>query len=112
MCRHPEKNTRLQILLYTILLLPIGFAPVLTGLGGWGYLIASCVLGAWFLWGAVRVFASKAGDDTDAGQKDLRYAKALFGASIVYLFALFAVLAIEHGLNLYFATGLSMIGGQ
>ena len=107
---HGAKNTRLQILLYTILLLPIGFAPVLTGLGGWAYLAASTGLGSWFMWGAVRVFMSKAGDDSEIGQKDLRFAKALFGASIVYLFALFAVLAIEHGLNLHFATGLTLGG--
>lgn len=108
---HGAKNTRLQILLYTILLVPIGIAPAFTGLGGKLYLGASILLGAWFLWGAVRVFLSRAGDDDDTGQADLKHAKRLFGASIVYLFALFAVLAIEHGLWLYFPLPDLLAGG-
>ncbi len=107
---HGAKNTRLQILLYSILLLPLGMAPVLTGLSGYIYLVAAFGLGAWFLYGAVQVFLSKAGDDGDVGEADLVHAKRLFGTSIVYLFALFAVLAVEQGLGLHFATPF-VLGG-
>ncbi|MFC7291071.1 heme o synthase [Hirschia litorea] len=101
---HGAKHTRLQILLYSILLLPLGMVPVATGLGGYAYLVAAFGLGVWFLWAAIRVFMSKAGDDSEIGENDLPHAKRLFGISIVYLFALFGVLAIEQGLGLYFAT--------
>ena len=94
-------HTRFQILIYSILLAPLGALPVATGLGGGIYLIASVALGAWFLWEAVRVFLSRAGDDSEAGQDDLKYARGLFRTSIIYLFALFGILAIEHGLGLY-----------
>ena len=105
------KATRLQILLYTLLLAPIGVAPAVTGLGGVVYAVASTALGGWFLYGALRVFLSRAGDDDEQGQADLKHAKRLFGASIVYLFAVFAVLAIEHGLGLYIPTGIDLLAG-
>ena len=80
-----------------------GFAPVATGLGGMIYLVVASLGGAAFLWGALRVFMSKAGD-TD-GQADLKHAKTLFGVSILYLFALFAALLVERALPLYFPVG-------
>jgi protoheme IX farnesyltransferase len=73
---------------------PFGLVPVATGLGGWIYLVVAAVGGAAFLWGAVRVFMSRAGD-ADA-PADMRHAKALFGISIIYLFALFAALLVER----------------
>ncbi len=98
---HGAKNTRLQILLYALLLAPIGAAPAFTGLGGVFYLVSSLSLGVWFVLQSFKVAFSKAGDETEKGQADLKHAKRLFGASIVYLFALFAVLALEHGVGLY-----------
>ncbi|HVY88639.1 MAG TPA: heme o synthase [Hyphomonadaceae bacterium] len=97
------RETRRQILLYTLIVAPFGLAPVATGLGGVIYLVVASLGGAAFLWGAVRVFASRAGD-TD-GQADLKHAKALFGVSILYLFALFAALLAERALPLYFPVG-------
>ncbi len=103
---HGAKATRLQILLYTLVLVPIGFAPVLTGLGGWIYAVTAGGLGAAFLYGAVRVFRSKAGDAGAPGE-DMKGAKRLFLFSILYLFVLFAALLIEHvGLGLHFSVGL------
>ena len=101
----------MQILLYSILLAPLGVLPAVTGLGGVGYGVVSAALGVWFLYGAVRVFASQAGDESAQGEADMKHAKRLFGASIIYLFALFAVLAIEHGLGLYRATGINLLSG-
>ncbi len=97
------KETRRQILLYTLVMAPFGLAPVFTGLGGWIYLAVSAIGGAAFLWYAIRVFMSRAGD-ADA-PADIRRAKALFGVSILYLFALFGALLIETALPLHFVVG-------
>src|SRR6185503_13761821 len=56
------KETRRQILLYTLIAAPFGLAPVASGLGGAIYLAVASLGGAAFLWGAVRVFMSRAGD--------------------------------------------------
>jgi protoheme IX farnesyltransferase len=98
------KETRRQILLYTLIFVPFCLLPVATGLGGAIYLVAAAVGGAVFLWNALRVFLSKAGDAN--GKADLKHAKALFGISIIHLFALFAALLIEHALPLHFAVVL------
>jgi protoheme IX farnesyltransferase len=94
------KETRLQILLYTLVVAPFGLAPVVTGLGGAIYLAVASVGGVAFMWGAVRVFMSRAGDLE--ARKDLRHAHVLFGISILYLFALFAALLVEHAFGLHF----------
>ena len=85
------KETRRQILIYSVLLVPIAMSPWFVGLGGWAYLAASVVLGACFLWLALDVYRIREeGSDADAR------AKRLFLFSIFYLFALFAVLLVEH----------------
>ena len=104
---HGAKATRLQILLYTILLVPIGLAPVFTGLGGWIYAIVAGALGLAFLYGAIKVFRGTAGD-ADAPGGDMKTAKRLFLFSILYLFVLFAALLVEHvGLGAHFPVRLS-----
>jgi heme o synthase len=94
------KETRRQILLYTLVMAPFGLAPVATGLGGMIYLVVASLGGAVFLWSALRVFTSRAGDAEH--RADLKHARALFGISILYLFALFAALLIEHAAPLHF----------
>jgi protoheme IX farnesyltransferase len=98
------KETRLQILLYTLVVAPFGLLPAFTGLGGVIYLAVSAIGGLAFLWFAVKVFRSKAGD-ADA-PADMRHAKAMFGVSILYLFALFAALLVERVLPLHFPVGV------
>ncbi len=83
-------ETRRQILIYSVLLVPLAVAPVFTGLGGVAYLIASSLLGATFIYQAIRVFRTREGKTAD------KEAKRLFLFSIFYLFALFAVLLVEH----------------
>ena len=100
-----SKETRRQILIYTLIVAPFGLVPVATGLGGWIYLVVASLGGAAFLWGALRVFLSRAGD-ADA-PADMRHAKALFGISILYLFALFAALLVERVLPLHFTVGVA-----
>ena len=96
-------ETRRQILIYTLVVTPFGLVPVATGLGGWIYLVVAAVGGATFLWSAIRVFLSRAGD-ADA-PADMRHAKAMFGVSILYLFTLFAALLVERALPLHFVVG-------
>ena len=93
--------TRLQILLYTILLAVIGLLPLATGLGGMIYGVAAFGLSAGFLFYAVKLWRSEAGGP-DAGADERKLAMSVFGFSILYLFVIFGVLMIEHGFGLHF----------
>jgi protoheme IX farnesyltransferase len=84
------KETRRQIWLYSILLVPLAVTPSLIGLGGITYAVVSVVLGVYFLYLAWRVRTITEGREAD------RAARQLFGFSILYLFLLFAVLLGEH----------------
>ena len=86
-------ETRRQILIYSVLLVPLACTPVLTGLGGIAYAVASIALGAVFLALAIKVWRGTDGVDGD------RAAKQLFLYSIAYLFGLFAVLLVEHSVT-------------
>jgi protoheme IX farnesyltransferase len=92
-------ETRRQILVYTLICVAFGLAPVATGLGGALYLTVAALGGGAFLWAAIRLFRSRAGDPD--GRADLGRAKAMFGISILYLFSLFAALLLERVLPLY-----------
>jgi protoheme IX farnesyltransferase len=98
---HGAKATRTQILLYTVLLVVVSLAPLATGLGGWIYGAVAAGLGAVFLAYAVRLTRSKAGD-ADAAGADMKLAKSTFVFSILYLFALFGAVLVEHGAGLWF----------
>ena len=88
------KSTRTHIFAYTLLLAPLGVVPVLTGLGGMIYAVVSIIGGAAFILLALRVLRSQAGEGGAADKP----ARELFGFSILYLFALFAALLVDHGL--------------
>lgn len=92
-----DVETRKQILLYSILMVATAAAPVFIGLGGVVYSVVSTVLGAIFLWLALRVWRIREGRDSD------KAAKKLFLFSIFYLFALFAVLLAEHSIAAFMA---------
>ncbi len=101
------KSTRLQILVYSVILSVAGLLPLVTGLGGRAYAVAASLGGVIFTGLAVRLFLSTAGDGSAAGPGGLyarregaTQARDLFAWSIVHLFALFAVLLVEHGLKL------------
>ena len=83
-------ETRRQIVIYSVLLVPVAISPFFIGLGGVAYLVTSSVLGAIFLWLAVKVYRTREGREAD------KVAKQLFAFSIFYLFALFAVLLGEN----------------
>ncbi len=88
-----KAHTRNQILVYMLLLAPLGFAPALIGLGGMFYAAAALVFGAWMLVGAIAVWREREKAHEPAARK-------LFGVSILYLFALFAALIAERLLGL------------
>src|SRR3984957_12280904 len=79
-------ETRRQILLYSLVLAPVGASPWLFGYAGVIYGATAIVAGALMVWLAVKIKVLGDGDEGD------RAAKRLFGVSILYLFALFAVL--------------------
>ena len=83
--------TRRQVLLYTLPMVAAAIAPWPLGMTGALYGIVSVALNAVFLLLAVRVFANKTDDPAEMGPE-----KKLFGFSILYLFALFAVLVADR----------------
>jgi protoheme IX farnesyltransferase len=86
-------ETRRQILLYSVVLAPLGASPWLLGYAGLLYGAASMIGGAAMIALASRIVAL--GD----GEGSLSAAKRLFAVSILYLFALFAVLLLDSGLG-------------
>jgi protoheme IX farnesyltransferase len=102
------KSTRLQILTYSVLFVPLCVAPAFTGLGGRVYLAVSAIGGAMFLVLAWRLFRSRAGDAAGARNDDglydvkveARAARNMFAFSILYLTLLFATLLAEHLIGL------------
>jgi heme o synthase len=83
-------STKRQILAYTLVLAPVGALPSFMGMGGLAYLLTAVGLGGGFIFYAWRVYQMPEGD------KAMKPAKALFGYSLSYLFALFAVLIGEN----------------
>mgnify|MGYP001551985346 FL=1 len=85
---HGVEYTRWQILLYTMLLLIVTVLPWVAGMSGLCYLGGALVLGVVFVWHAWRLL----------DPPDERYAMRVFGYSIAYLMALFALLLVDHWL--------------
>jgi protoheme IX farnesyltransferase len=82
-------ETRRQILLYSLLLVPIGAAPWLAGYVDAIYATVALALGGAMVAMAWRLKVER------SPERAARFAKQLFGFSILYLFVLFAVLLIE-----------------
>jgi protoheme IX farnesyltransferase len=83
-----DEAARRHILAYALLLAPIGALPWLFGDAGLAYGLAAVALGGEFVRRAASLCLRRDGDDN-------RAAKSLFGFSILYLFALFAVRLAE-----------------
>jgi protoheme IX farnesyltransferase len=83
---HGKPYTRLQVLLYTLILFAVSLLPFVVRMSGWLYLVAALSLGGLFLGYAWRIYRAY----TDAlAQKTFRY-------SILYLAILFASLLVDH----------------
>lgn len=83
---HGIAFTRLQVLLYTLVLFAVTLLPFATGMSGWLYLFGAVTLGGGFLYYAVEMIRTR----------DDRVAIRTFGYSIIYLMALFAFLLVDH----------------
>jgi protoheme IX farnesyltransferase len=79
-----EASTRRQIFVYSLLIAPVGVLPWVLGYATFGYGLVSAALGAGFVWYAWKVLVMPAED------RKMKAAKALFGYSLLYLFAVFA----------------------
>ena len=83
---HGKEYTRLQVLLYTLILFAVSLLPYVVRMSGPLYLAAACVLGGIFLAYALGIY--------------FRYSDALarrtFRYSIAYLAFLFAALLVDH----------------
>ena len=83
-------STRRQILIYSLILAPLGVLPAVFGTGGAVYAVSAAALGVLFVVLAWRVFTLREGNAAQHA------ARQLFGFSILYLLLLFAVLLVEH----------------
>jgi protoheme IX farnesyltransferase len=95
-------HTRHQILIYTLLLAPLGVAPWPLGYAGLIYGTTSLLAGAAMIVLAVAIVREGAADDAARAATGVardRAARQMFGVSILYLFALFAALAIDDRLG-------------
>jgi protoheme IX farnesyltransferase len=83
---HGAAFTRLQVFLYTWILLAATLLPFLIGMSGWLYLVSAVILGLWFCvyaWQLWRRYSDE-------------LARATFRFSILHLSLLFAALLLDH----------------
>ncbi|MEO0327226.1 MAG: heme o synthase [Pseudomonadota bacterium] len=92
-----SKSTRLQTLIYSIVLAISGVLPTILGFASLVYGVFALAMGARFCMLAYKVWRSGSVDNEHAHEKKL------FGFSIIYLFALFAALGVD-------AIGMKVIG--
>lgn len=83
---HGVKFTKLQIILYTILLFIVSLLPYVVLMSGVIYLIASLVLGIIYLYTSFKMYFY---DDND-------YPMVSFQYSVYYIFLIFAALLLDH----------------
>ena len=86
---HGVEFTKLNILLYTLMLLAVSLLPFVVKMSGLIYLSGALALGIGFIWHAWRLYNSE-GD---------AHSMKTFGYSIFYLSALFAFLLVDHYLR-------------
>ena len=86
-----SRSTKLQMLLYAALLVPLVLAPSFIGLTGPLYAAGALTMSGLFLVSAWRVWRE---DDTSGS---FRAARQMFGFSILFLFMIFALLIIDVG---------------
>ena len=91
------RATKIQMLIYTLALLPVALAPWYFGVTGPLYGVIALVLGLLFVAAAVSVWFDK----TD------RSARRMFGFSILYLFLLFAVMGVDRAPGLLASLGVA-----
>ncbi len=75
---HGDRATRLRIMLYGLLLVPVSLVPVALGQLSVVYGLVALAVGAWFAWRCIALWR----------QPDNRLARGVMRASLVYLFAI------------------------
>ena len=83
---HGQEFTRLQVLLYTLILIASTLLPFVYGMSGWIYLAVAAVLDSLFLYYAVRIYTAYSD----------RLAQQTFRYSVLYLAGLFTALLLDH----------------
>ncbi|GJL85531.1 MAG: protoheme IX farnesyltransferase [Micavibrio sp.] len=79
------RSTKIQMLFYTLILLPVTLAPWALGFAGLVYGASAALLSGFFVFTSIRVLLSD----------NLKNARLMFGYSVFYLFALFLALMID-----------------
>ncbi|HEY0657390.1 MAG TPA: protoheme IX farnesyltransferase, partial [Pyrinomonadaceae bacterium] len=83
----PEgRITARQIVIFTVLLLPVSVMPYFFGVSGVIYLIGASLLGVWFLWASVQAARAKTNEK----------ARVLLLVSVLYLPLIFALMVFNH----------------
>ena len=86
---HGVEFTKLQIILYTIILLLVSILLFIVLMSGYIYLVSALVLGVIFLYYSLKLFYSS----------EEKVAMDTFNYSIYYIFLIFAALLIDHYLT-------------
>ena len=86
-----EAHTKKQIMLYTMLMVPVTALPWYLGFAGIFYGATSVFLGGIFIWLSFALLRDEFSVDENSAK-----AKKVFFFSIFYLFALFAILGLEN----------------
>lgn len=80
------KITARQIMMFTILMIPVSLAPFFIGMSGIYYLIGAGLLGIWFLWASIQA----------ARFKTIEKSRTLLLVSVLYLPIIFALMVFNH----------------
>lgn len=83
---HGVEFTRIQILLYTVIMCVVSVLPFITGMSGLVYLIGAVCLGGGFLYYSVALY----------GHPDETLPMRTFRYSIIYLAGMFTLLLVDH----------------
>ena len=83
---HGVAFTKLQIVLYTIILFLVSLFPYIVLMSGLIYLVSAIILSSIFLFYSIRLYLSE----------DDKHAMATFWYSIYYIFLIFIALIIDH----------------
>ncbi len=78
--------TARQIVLFSIMLVPVSLAPFFLGFAGMAYLIGAILLGLWFLYQSIRT----------ARAKTTTEARRLLMVSVMYLPLIFGLMVVDH----------------
>jgi protoheme IX farnesyltransferase len=92
---HGARETRRQVMIYTVALVPVTLAPWFVGFSGLVYAGVALLLGAVFLVQSWRVLREPQ-DEAGRSLVNDAAARATFRFSLYYLFALFGALAIDR----------------